>query len=73
MPIDLTGSNTINEILKVVAILFALFHFLVGFVLVSRVTSMEKALKTKNNTIFNLINLGYLILLIVIIVLIILL
>ncbi len=60
MQIDFNNTNFVNEAIRILGILLALFHFLVGFVLVSRVTSMEKIFKTKNNTLFIVINFGYL-------------
>lgn len=66
-------NNTIAEVIKLVAIFFALFHFLVGIVLVSRISSMNNIFSTGNKPLFTIINVIYIFILIVILLLIILL
>lgn len=71
MGIDLNES--ILQFIKVAAIFFALFHLLVGFVLVQRVTRMNNIMHTKRSGMITFLNFLYIAVLIFIIALIILL
>lgn len=62
----------IGEIIKIAAIFFALFHFLIGIVLVSRITSMNNVFASGNRALFKVINYIYLFILLVVLLLVIL-
>lgn len=56
---DLFNLENIDHVIKMVAILFALFHFLVGLLLYKEVSRMNKVFTTKYQGLFQVIILLY--------------
>jgi len=61
-------SKDLIDLLKIAAIVFALFHFLAGVILVRQVSRMIKIIHTPNSGCFYLISLIYLIILVLVLV-----
>lgn len=62
--IDLNLNNTLIELVKIGAVIFALLHVFAGFIIVRQVTRISKMINTSNNSFFRLVGILYMILLI---------
>lgn len=63
-----TITDSISDLIKVGGILFALFHFLVGFVMYRDMIRINKVIRTRYSRFFLLLSNIYLIILLVILV-----
>lgn len=65
---DLT--DNVPEIVKIGGVLFASFHFLVGFVMYRDMVRINRVLKTKNSGVLKVLSVVYILLLLIIIIII---